>query len=59
MAEERVLITGAAGKVATLLRPRLVRPGRSVRLLDIVEPAPMDSLDGAVAALSRRSCSRR
>ncbi|HEU4423377.1 MAG TPA: NAD(P)-dependent oxidoreductase [Pilimelia sp.] len=46
MAQQRVLITGAAGKVATLLRPRLVRPERAVRLLDIAEPAPMDSLNG-------------
>jgi len=49
MAQQRVLITGAAGKVASLLRPRLIRPGRTVRLLDIVEPAPMDSLDGAAS----------
>ena len=33
----RILITGAAGGVGTLLRPRLARPGRTLRLLDIVE----------------------
>lgn len=35
---ERLLLTGAAGKVATLLRPRLRRDGRAVRLLDIAAP---------------------
>lgn len=40
MAQQRILITGAAGGVATLLRPRFVRPGRTVRLLDIRQPEP-------------------
>jgi uronate dehydrogenase len=37
-----VLVTGAAGRVGTLLRPRLARPGRILRLLDLdpVEPGP-------------------
>lgn len=35
---QRILITGGAGKVATLLRPRLARPGRVLRLLDVREP---------------------
>jgi nucleoside-diphosphate-sugar epimerase len=37
-----VLITGAAGGVGTLMRPRLARPGRVLRLLDIapLEPGP-------------------
>ncbi len=41
MADHRVLITGAAGVVGTLMRPRLARAGRVLRLLDIgaVEPA--------------------
>ncbi|HEV3169396.1 MAG TPA: NAD(P)-dependent oxidoreductase [Actinocrinis sp.] len=36
-----ILITGAAGGVGTLMRPRLARPGRTLRLLDIapLEPA--------------------
>jgi nucleoside-diphosphate-sugar epimerase len=34
----RVLITGAAGGVATLLRPRLRREGRVLRLLDLTAP---------------------
>jgi uronate dehydrogenase len=33
---ERVLVTGAAGVVGTLMRPRLRRPGRVLRLLDLV-----------------------
>jgi nucleoside-diphosphate-sugar epimerase len=31
----RLLITGAAGNIGTLLRPRLARPGRVLRLLDV------------------------
>jgi nucleoside-diphosphate-sugar epimerase len=63
MAHDRILITGGAGKVATLLRPRLARPGRVLRLLDLREPAPVegageeevlrrsvDDLDAMVAA---------
>lgn len=33
----RILITGAAGVVGTLMRPRLRRPGRTLVLLDIAE----------------------
>jgi uronate dehydrogenase len=38
----RILMTGAAGGVGTLLRPRLARDGRVLRLLDLaaVEPGP-------------------
>jgi uronate dehydrogenase len=43
MTEERILITGGAGQVASLLRPRMVRPHRTLRLLDLREP---DSLAG-------------
>jgi uronate dehydrogenase len=39
---QRILITGAAGKVATSLRPRLARADRTLRLLDIVAPAPVE-----------------
>jgi uronate dehydrogenase len=45
MVRQRILITGAAGKVATLLRPRLARPDRVLRLLDVREPEP---LSGAI-----------
>ncbi|MGO1054326.1 NAD-dependent epimerase/dehydratase family protein [Crossiella sp. CA198] len=37
---ERILITGAAGGVGTLMRPRLARDGRILRLLDIAELPP-------------------
>ncbi|AXB43787.1 NAD-dependent epimerase/dehydratase family protein [Amycolatopsis albispora] len=40
MADERVLITGASGVVGTLMRPRLAKPGRILRLLDVRPPAP-------------------
>jgi uronate dehydrogenase len=39
MAEQRVLITGAAGIVGGLMRPRLRKPGRVLRLLDLA-PQP-------------------
>jgi uronate dehydrogenase len=39
---ERLLVTGAAGEVAVLLRPLLRRPGRCLRLLDPVTPANLD-----------------
>lgn len=34
-----LLLTGAAGMIGTELRPRLARPGRTVRLLDVVAPS--------------------
>ncbi|SEG53142.1 NADP-dependent aldehyde dehydrogenase [Actinacidiphila yanglinensis] len=37
---ERVLVTGAAGRIGRALRPRLARPGRVLRLLDVAEIAP-------------------
>ncbi|MEU4558368.1 NAD(P)-dependent oxidoreductase [Actinoplanes sp. NPDC023936] len=39
---ETLLVTGAAGRVGTLIRPLLRRPGRRLRLLD---PAPPPALD--------------
>jgi nucleoside-diphosphate-sugar epimerase len=43
MADQRVLITGSAGIVGTLMRPRLRRPGRVLRLLDLAaQPAAED-----------------
>jgi uronate dehydrogenase len=39
---ERILITGAAGAIGTMLRSRMVRPGRILRLLDIVPPPQPD-----------------
>lgn len=37
-----VVVTGAAGGVGTMLRPRMARPDRTLRLLDIapIEPGP-------------------
>jgi hypothetical protein len=32
---ETILITGAAGRIGGMLRPRLARPGRTLRLLDV------------------------
>jgi uronate dehydrogenase len=39
---QRLLITGGAGKVAALLRPRLAAADRTVRLLDIVAPGSVE-----------------
>lgn len=39
-----ILITGAAGRIGTMLRSRLARPGRVLRLLDV---APLPSPAGA------------
>jgi uronate dehydrogenase len=38
--EETVLITGAAGLIGTMLRPRLAQPGRLLRLLDVAAVEP-------------------
>jgi NAD(P)-dependent dehydrogenase (short-subunit alcohol dehydrogenase family) len=35
-----LLITGAAGQIGTMLRPRLARPGRTLRLLDTTPVTP-------------------
>lgn len=37
---QTLVITGGAGKVGRMLRPRLARPGRVLRLLDVVAPEP-------------------
>jgi NADP-dependent aldehyde dehydrogenase len=42
LTEERVLITGASGGVGKFMRTRLRRPGRLLRLMDIVPPAPAE-----------------
>lgn len=41
MADERILITGSSGRVGTLLRPLLARPGRVLRLFDLRTPEPL------------------
>lgn len=38
----RILITGAAGIVGSLMRPRLAAPGRVLRLLDVAEQRPAE-----------------
>ncbi|MEU4250675.1 NAD(P)-dependent oxidoreductase [Amycolatopsis sp. NPDC026612] len=43
MTDQRVLITGSAGVVGTLMRPRLKRDGRVLRLLDL---APQTASEG-------------
>lgn len=43
MSTERVLITGASGVVGRFLDTRLQRPGRTLRLLDIVTPTSESS----------------
>jgi uronate dehydrogenase len=50
---ERVLVTGAAGRIGGFLRPPLARPGRTLRLLDVVaptDPAPGEEVDTASVA---------
>jgi uronate dehydrogenase len=37
---QRILLTGAAGGIGTLMRPRLARPDRELRLLDIARMPP-------------------
>jgi uronate dehydrogenase len=41
-----IVITGAAGVVGTMLRPRLARPGRTLRLLDLVPLVPITAGPG-------------
>jgi nucleoside-diphosphate-sugar epimerase len=43
MTDQRVLITGSAGVVGTLMRPRLRRPGRVLRLLDLAPQTASDA----------------
>lgn len=48
----RVLITGAAGGMGTLLRPRLARPGRVLRLLDVTPVSPGDGVEVVTASVT-------
>lgn len=52
MESQRILITGGAGKVATLLRPRIARPGRIIRLFDLNEPADPGDEEVIVGSLT-------
>ncbi|WP_028927051.1 NAD-dependent epimerase/dehydratase family protein [Pseudonocardia acaciae] len=42
MTTQRVLITGAAGMVGTMMRTRMRRDGRVLRLLDLTPPPPAE-----------------
>lgn len=58
---ETVLITGANGGVARLMRPRLGRPGRTLRLLDLVEPeapAPDEAVEVVRSSVTDASAMR-
>ncbi|WP_199443247.1 NAD-dependent epimerase/dehydratase family protein [Umezawaea beigongshangensis] len=54
---ERILITGAAGGVGTLMRSRLAAPGRVLRLLDVA-PLP-EAAEGENVELVRASVTDR
>ncbi|WP_432014483.1 NAD-dependent epimerase/dehydratase family protein [Streptomyces cucumeris] len=59
---ERVLITGSAGGVGTLMRPRLRRPGRVLRLLDIGAqrpPAADEDVELVTASITDRAAMER
>ncbi|TDV53728.1 NAD-dependent epimerase/dehydratase family protein [Actinophytocola oryzae] len=49
---QRVLITGAAGGMGTLLRPRLARPDRVLRLLDLEPVPPGDDVEVVTASVT-------
>jgi uronate dehydrogenase len=49
---QRILVTGAAGKIGSMLRPRLAGPGRTLRLLDVarLDPGPDEEfVEGSVS----------
>ncbi|WP_300612261.1 NAD(P)-dependent oxidoreductase [Trebonia sp.] len=47
-----ILITGAAGQIGTMLRPRLARPGRALRLLDVVPIAAGPGEEAVTASVT-------
>jgi len=52
---ERILITGAAGSIGTMLRPRMARPHRVLRLLDIApipHPQPGERIETVMADIT-------
>jgi nucleoside-diphosphate-sugar epimerase len=58
----RIVITGAAGGVGTLLRPRLARPGRVLLLLDVAplpDPSPGESVELVRASVTDLPALRR
>lgn len=52
---ERILITGGAGAIGTMLRTRMARPDRILRLLDIVpppQPEPGENVETVTADIT-------
>ena len=47
-----ILVTGAAGRIGTMLRSRLARPGRVLRLLDVVPVVPAPGAAEEVVTVS-------
>jgi NAD(P)-dependent dehydrogenase (short-subunit alcohol dehydrogenase family) len=47
-----ILITGAAGRIGTMLRPRLARPGRTLRLLDTTPLAAAPGEESVTASVT-------
>ena len=47
-----ILVTGAAGRIGTMLRSRLARPGRVLRLLDVVPVAPGPGEEAVTASVT-------
>lgn len=59
---ERILITGAAGAIGTMLRRRIARPQRILRLLDIApppQPAPDEQVETMTADITDLDAMRR
>lgn len=55
MSPQRILVTGAAGRIGIMLRTRLRRPGRALRLLDIHAPTaaePGEDVETITAAIT-------
>lgn len=50
-----ILITGAAGEIGTMLRPRLAAPGRTLRLLDTVPVTAGPGEEAIPASITRLS----
>ena len=47
MADQKILITGSAGNIGTLLRRSLAQPGRHLRLLDVATQPVLESREDA------------
>jgi hypothetical protein len=47
-----ILVTGAAGRIGTMLRPRLAQPDRTLRLLDIAPLTPQAGEEAVQASIT-------